>query len=79
MAKQVSELLRVANVLKDMGIPLFWMSAYEGGGDVSDWLPEEQEAFWASGARFVPVHRMVESLKYLTKVGTCVCGLPSFS
>ncbi|CAN0117785.1 unnamed protein product, partial [Hapterophycus canaliculatus] len=64
---EVSELLRVANVLKDEGIPLFWMSAYEGGGDVGTWLPEEQEAFRVSGARFIPVHRMVQSLKYLTK------------
>eukprot|EP00903_Cladosiphon_okamuranus_P014838 g13739.t1 len=28
---------------------------------------EEQEEFWNQGARFVPVHRMVETLKYLTK------------
>ncbi|CBJ26872.1 hypothetical protein Esi_0048_0094 [Ectocarpus siliculosus] len=64
---EVSEVLRVANLLKEEGVPLFWTSAYEGEGDVGAWLPEEQALFWDSGARFVPVHRMVKSLKYLTK------------
>ncbi|CAN0539569.1 unnamed protein product, partial [Ectocarpus sp. 12 AP-2014] len=64
---EVSEVLRVASLLKEEGVPLFWTSAYEGEGDVGAWLPEEQALFWDSGARFVPVHRMVESLKYLTK------------
>ncbi|CAM9162932.1 unnamed protein product [Scytosiphon promiscuus] len=64
---EVAEVLRVASVLQDQGLPLFWMSSYEGVGDVAGWLPEEQEAFWASGARFIPVHRMVESLQFLTK------------
>lgn len=72
---QVSETLRAAGRLKEAGVPLFWLSAYEGEGDVGAWLPEEREEFWDSGARFLPVHRMVESLKYLTKVCACLVSM----
>eukprot|EP00752_Nemacystus_decipiens_P014381 g12791.t1 len=64
---EVSEILRAAGLMKEAGIPFLWMSAYQGEGDIGAWLPEEQEDFWGSGARFVPVHRMVESLDYLTR------------
>ena len=64
---ETSELLRTAAKLQDEGIPLIWMSEYEGEGDIRDWTEEEREAFKSSGARFVPVHDMVESLSYLTK------------
>lgn len=64
---ETSEVVRVAAMLKDEGIPLFWMSTYLGEGDIRDWTEEEREAFKSSGARFVPVHDMVESLSYLTK------------
>ena len=70
---QVSETLRVAGRLKEVGVPFFWLSAYEGEGDIAAWPPEEQQEFWDSGARFLPVHRMLESLRYLTKV--CVCAV----
>ncbi|CAN0123542.1 unnamed protein product [Ectocarpus fasciculatus] len=70
---EVSEVLRSARRLKEEGVPLFWTSAYEGEGDVGAWLPEEQAEFWDSGARFIPVHRMVESLGYLTKVRFFCC------
>ncbi|CAN0140993.1 unnamed protein product, partial [Pylaiella littoralis] len=64
---EVSEMLRTAGVLKEVGVPLFWMSNYDGNGDVASWTSEEQTEFWNSGARYLPVHRMVESLDYLTK------------
>ncbi len=66
---QAAETLRTAGKLREAGVPLFWLSTYDGEGDVDAWLPTEQWEFWKSGALFVPVHRMVESLKYLTKVG----------
>lgn len=65
---QVAEVLRTAGVLKELDVPLFWFSNYDGVGDVAEWLPEEQAEFWDSGARFLRVNKMVESLKYLTKV-----------
>ncbi|CAM9726063.1 unnamed protein product, partial [Pylaiella littoralis] len=46
---------------------LLWVSHYDGNGDVASWTSEEQAEFWNSGARFLPVHRMVEGLEYLTK------------
>lgn len=64
----MSETLRAAGRMKGAGVPFFWLPTYEGGGGIGAWPPEEQAEFWDSGARFVPVHRMVESLTYLTKV-----------
>lgn len=64
---KTSELLRSAIKLQHVGVPLFWLSAYEGEGDIRDWPSSEQDAFRESGARFLPVHDMVESLAYLTK------------
>lgn len=69
----MGETLRAAGRLNEAGVPFFWLSTYEGEGGIDAWRPEEQEEFWDHGARFVPVHRMVDSLKYLTKVGApCV-------
>lgn len=64
---ETSELLRTAERLNTEGVPLFWLTAYEGEGDIRDWEDDEQERFTESGARFLPVHEMVESLGYLTK------------
>ena len=61
------ELLRVANELKEEGVPLIWLSTYEGNGAVDQWSDEQRVEFEESGAKFVPIHRMVESLTYLTK------------
>lgn len=59
-------------MLKELGIPLIWLSVYEGFGDVARFTSAEQAEFWDSGARFLPVHRMVEDVGYLTKVCVCV-------
>lgn len=68
----MSETLRAAGQLKEAGVPLFWLSAYMGEGDVGAWLPEQQDEFWGHGARFIPVHRMAETVQYLTRVGVCM-------
>ena len=64
---ETNEFLRTAGSLKDEGIPLFWLSSYDGEGNVGDWTHAERRQFERSGARFIPVHNMVESLSYLTK------------
>eukprot|EP00903_Cladosiphon_okamuranus_P014839 g13740.t1 len=64
---QEQKVLREAGALKEAGVPFFWLSAYDGHGDVLGWSSEGQEEFRDSGARFVPIHRMVESLTYLTR------------
>lgn len=63
----VEELLRSANDLKKEGVPLIWLSTYDGVGNVDHWSDEQRAEFKESGAKFVPIHRMVKSLKYLTK------------
>ena len=61
------ELLRSAKVLKEKEIPLIWLTTYDGVGDIDHWSDDQRERFMESGAKFVPIHRMVESLTYLTK------------
>lgn len=61
------ELLRSANVLKEEGVALIWLSTYDGEGNIEHWSEDQRERFKESGAKFVPIHRMVESLTYLTK------------
>lgn len=62
-----SETIRSAEELESLDIPLFWMTTYDGTGDISEWTSHDRHRFQKSGARFLPVHRMVESLTYLTK------------
>ena len=64
---ETSEVLRTATYVKGEGVPLFWLATYTGYGDIRDWTYEERRTFKRSGARFVPVHDMVESMSYLTK------------
>ena len=61
------ELLRVSNELKEQGVPLMWLSTYDGTGDIEKWSDEQRAEFKESGAKFVPIHRMVQSIQYLTK------------
>lgn len=56
-----------AQVLHQAGIPLIWLSTYDGGGAVQDWTDDERRAFDEAGAKYIPVHDMVETLGDFTR------------
>lgn len=64
---QPEDLLRTAKTLQQKEIPLILLSTYDGAGNVYDWSGDQKAEFDKSEAKFVPVHRMVESMDYLTK------------
>eukprot|EP00903_Cladosiphon_okamuranus_P012673 g11853.t1 len=53
--------------LRDASVPFFWLSSYDGVGDVNDWEASDTSLFHESGARFVDISTMTRGLRSLTK------------
>lgn len=59
-------MLESARNIAAAGVPLIWLSTYDGGGDIRHFGTEDRQAFDAMGIKFLPVHNIVESLTNLT-------------
>lgn len=53
--------------LQRAGVPFFWLSNYDGVGDMSGWKESNRLAFHESGARYVNISAMTLGLDALTK------------
>ena len=62
-----THVVELAHELQAIGVPLFWLSSYDGHGDIGLWSEEHRERFTASGAHFVPIGDMARGLKAWTK------------
>lgn len=62
-----TSVLEMAHELQATGVPLFWLSTYDGAGDIELWTEEYRESFIAAGAHFVPIGDMVRGLEAWTK------------
>ena len=62
-----SSLLDMATQLKAAGVPLFWLTTYDGAGDINTWSEEDRDRFVDSGAHFVPIRDMVRGMEAWTK------------
>lgn len=62
-----SLLLDAALELQQGNVPLVWLSAYAGEGDIRDWDADQQREFTRRDAKFLSVHDMVRDLGSLTK------------
>lgn len=60
------DLLESARALKTAGVPLLWLSTYDGAGNKEDWHQQTRRALEDCGVRFIPVHDM-GGLSHLTK------------
>lgn len=64
---QPESVLTSAFELQNASVPFFWLSAYDGYGDISRWEESNVLLFHESGARFVDVGTMARGLRSLTK------------
>ena len=62
-----TSVLEMAEELQAAGVPLFWLSTYDGVGDIGLWSEERRERFTASGAHFVPIGDMARGMEGWTK------------
>lgn len=61
--------LTAAFELQNASVPFFWLSEYDGYGDISRWEESNVLLFHESGARFVDIGTMARGLRSLTKGG----------
>ena len=62
-----TSVLEMAHELQATGVPLFWLSSYDGAGDIELWPEEYRKRFIAAGAHFVPIGDMARGLEAWTK------------
>lgn len=53
--------------LQNASVPLFWLSAYDGSGDINRWEPSDILRFHESGARYLDINSMARGLRSMTK------------
>lgn len=57
----VKALLASAKAMQRAGVPFFWLSTYDRHGDLERFLsPNDKAMFDSVGARFLPIHDMVQ-------------------
>lgn len=59
--------LTTASELQRVAVPFFWLSQYDGVGDINKWKAGEVSRFHESGARYVDIRSMTRGLRSLTK------------
>lgn len=55
-------LLESAFQLQDAGTQLFWLTTYEGHGDIKHWSSDARNRFTESGAKFVRISEMARGV-----------------
>lgn len=53
--------------LRNASVPFFWLSAYDGVGDINGWEASDALRFHESGARYVDISTMARGLRSMTK------------
>ena len=53
--------------LQQAAVPFFWLSQYDGAGDINEWEASKVSRFHESGARYVDVRSMTHGLRSLTR------------
>lgn len=53
--------------LQQAAVPFFWLSEYDGVGDINGWEVNKTARFHESGAKFVDISSMTSGLRSLTK------------
>ena len=59
--------VRAAQSFHDASVSFLWLTTFEGAGDIRHFASEEREIFTAAGAKYVPVHYMMESMTKYTR------------
>lgn len=62
-----TSVINAAQNLDEAGVPLFWLSTYDGEGDVQAWSAEDRQAFDDASARYIPVHNMMNTMGRFTR------------
>lgn len=59
--------IKAAIEVQAAGTPFFWLSTYDGVGDISQWNMDERTRFFATRARFVDIQCMMRGMQSWTK------------
>lgn len=68
-AMSEASVLASALELQEASVPFFWLSTFDGTGDIGGWREHDRSAFRNSGARYVNISAMALGLGSLTKGG----------
>lgn len=60
-------ILTSAFELQHAAVPFFWLSQYDGVGDINGWGASNVSRFHESGARYVDIRSMTHGLRSFTK------------
>lgn len=64
---RMASLMESAREIRAAGVPFIWLSTYDGIGNVKKLTDADRAEFFGLGAKFIPVHEMVEGFVNLTK------------
>lgn len=66
-ALTTTALMQSVRDVRRAGVPFVWLTTYDGTGDIEELADGEQTEFFELGAKFIPVHDMVQDLVNMTK------------